>query len=106
MNEQEFKEVSEQTLQAIESALENCDADLDFEWQGDGVLEISFENRSKIIVNRHSAAQEIWVAARSGGFHFKREAGQWLDTRDNQPLAEKLSALVSQQSGESIALLI
>jgi CyaY protein len=104
MNEQEFKEVSERTLHAIERALENCDADLDFEWQGDGILEICFEDRSKVIVNRHSAAQEIWVAARSGGFHFKREGGQWLDTRDNQPLAEKLSALISQQSGEEITL--
>lgn len=104
MNEQEFKEVSEQTLQAVENALENCHADLDFEWQGDGVLEISFENGSKIIVNRHSAAQEIWVAARSGGFHFKYDNSQWLDTRDNQALAEKLSTLVSQQSGEVITL--
>jgi CyaY protein len=105
MNEQEFKDRSEKALRTIEEALENCNLDMDFEWQGDGVLEICFEDHSKIIVNRHSAAQEIWVAARAGGFHFKYEAGTWVDTRDARPLAQKLSELASQQAGETITLL-
>ena len=104
MNEQEFKAISEKTLQTVESALESCEADIDFEWQGDGVLEISFPNRSKIIVNRHSAAKEIWVAARAGGFHFRFDQGQWIDTKDGQELFEKLADLMTQQAGELIHL--
>lgn len=106
MNEQEFREASETTLHAIEEALAQSDADLDFEWQGDGVLEISFSDRSKIIINRHSAAQEIWVAARSGGFHFSRKETTWVDTRDGQLLADKLSKLMSQQAGEAITIIL
>lgn len=108
MNEQEFKDASEKTLLAVEAALEiaseNSATELDFEWQGDGVLEISFADHSKIIINRHSSAQEIWVAARSGGFHFKPDSGQWIDTRDGQSLLLKLSELLTQQAGENISL--
>lgn len=104
MNEQTFRETSEATLHAIEEALSQCDADLDFEWQGDGVLEISFADRSKIIINRHSAAQEIWIAARSGGFHFTHTGTGWVDTRDGQALHAKLAELISQQAGERVSL--
>lgn len=106
MNEQEFRTASERALQALEASLENTDADLDFEWQGDGVLQISFADRSQIIVNRHAAAQEIWVAARAGGFHFRPEAGRWLDTRDSVDLQDRLSDLISRQAGETVQVVI
>lgn len=104
MNEQEFAAISEKTLLAIEFALENSGADVDFEWQGDGVLQISFADRSQVIVNRHRAAQEIWVAAKAGGFHFRFDGSRWVDSRDGVELFSKLSELLSDQAGESIAL--
>lgn len=66
------------------------------------MLEIEFADGSKIIVNRHGVAKEIWVAARAGGFHFRWDGAVWRDTRDGTELMEKLSALASQQAGESI----
>ena len=69
-----------------------------------GVLEIEFEDGSKIIVNRHAVAKEIWVAARAGGFHFRWDGAAWVDTRDGQELMQKLSALASQQAGETVVL--
>ena len=92
-------------LQAIERALEASGADLDFELKEGGVLEIEFEDGSKIIVNRHGAAREIWVAARSGGFHFRWDGEAWRDTRDGTELFAALSRLVSQQLGRGIRLL-
>ena len=44
------------------------------------MLELEFADGSRIVVNRHSAAQEIWVAAKSGGFHFRWDGARWLDT--------------------------
>jgi CyaY protein len=44
-------------------------------------------------------AREIWVAARSGGFHFKQQAGDWVDTKDGTPLYDKLVALIAAQGG-------
>jgi CyaY protein len=99
-SEAEFNRAASATLAHIEHALEA--ADLDFETPADGILEVEFEDGSKIIINRHGVAREIWVAARSGGFHFKPRDGDWIDTKDGTPLYTKLIALVAAQGGGSI----
>ena len=96
--------MADAALARIEAALEASDADIDFELAAGGVLEIEFADGSKIIVNRHGVAREIWVAARAGGFHFRWDGGAWRDTRDGVDLMDKLSALASQQAGEKIDL--
>ena len=104
MDDSEFNTLAEQALSRIDAALEACTADIDFELAAGGVLEIEFSDGSKIIVNRHGVAREIWVAARAGGFHFRRDGEVWRDTRDGAELMEKLSRLASQQAGEPIVL--
>ena len=104
MDDSEFNTLADQTLSRIDAALEACTADIDFELAAGGVLEIEFSDGSKIIVNRHGVAREIWVAARAGGFHFRRDGEVWRDTRDGAELMEKLSRLASQQAGEAIVL--
>jgi len=104
MEDKEFNALAEQTLSRIEEALERSGADLDFELQAGGILEIEFANGSKIIVNRHAIAKEIWVAARSGGFHFHWQNQQWIDTRDGSELFAKLTILASEQAGQAISL--
>lgn len=104
MDEKEFNGLAEAMLARIENAVENCGADIDFELQAGGILELEFDDGSKIIVNRHGAAQEIWVAARAGGFHFRWDGAAWRDTRDSEELLAKLSRLASQQAGEPVTL--
>lgn len=104
MDDNEFNTLAGQALARIDTALEACKADLDFELAAGGVLEIEFADGSKIIVNRHAVAREIWVAARAGGFHFRWDGTAWRDTRDNAELMEKLSTLASQQAGEVVDL--
>lgn len=104
MNESEFAALAGAMLARIEQRLEACDADLDFELAAGGVLEIEFADGSKIIVNRHAVAQEIWVAAKSGGFHFRHDGTDWRDTRDGEELLAKLSRLASAQAGEPVEL--
>jgi CyaY protein len=105
MDEREFESRATAALQAIERALEATGAEVDFELKEGGVLEIEFEDGSKIIVNRHGAAREIWVAARSGGFHFRWDGEAWRNTRDGAELFAALSQLVSQQLGRGVRLL-
>jgi CyaY protein len=104
MNERDFTALSEAALKQIELALESSEADLDSSMVSSGVLEIEFPDGGKIIVNRHAAAQEIWVAARSGGFHFRWDGQAWRDTRDGSELLQRLSGLVSSEVGQSITL--
>lgn len=96
-DEADFNQAASAALARIEQGLE--DAELDFETPADGIIEIEFDDDSKIIVNRHGPAREIWVAARLGGFHFRREADGWVDTKSGEPLYEKLSALIAAQGG-------
>ena len=104
MNEAEFVSLAEQALRAIEQSLEASGLEADFELKDGGVLEIEFADGSKVIVNRHAAAREIWLAARSGGFHFRWDGAVWRDTRDGSELFAALSRVASLQSGEPVKL--
>ncbi|OHC62574.1 MAG: iron donor protein CyaY [Rhodocyclales bacterium GWA2_65_19] len=108
MDEREFTAAADAELARIEAALEAASdsgfADFDFETKPGGVIEIEFDNGSKIILNRHGAAREIWLAAKSGGYHFRPEGGRWLGTRDNEELLAALSRTLSEQAGVKIAL--
>jgi CyaY protein len=108
MNETEFLGLAESTLTTIEAALDrfNDEDVLDVECKRSGnVLEIEFiDNGSKIIVNSQAPMQELWVAAKSGGFHYKRVGDQWINTRDGSELFAALSLLASAQGGADVTL--
>ncbi len=108
MTETEFLAVAEAALDDIEARIEQtADAsDVDVECSRSGnVLEIEFiDQGSKIIVNTQAPMQEIWVAARSGGFHYRLRGDVWLDTRNGSELFAALSSLASAQAGKTLAL--
>lgn len=104
LSDTEFERLASQALERVEAALEASGIDADFELKEGGVLEIEFADGSKIIVNRHAAAREIWVAARAGGFHFRWDGAAWCDTRGGSELFAALSKLVSAQGGEAVLL--
>ena len=104
MDESRFNQLADDMLARIEEALGASDADFDYELKAGGVIEIEFADGGKIIINRHTAAREIWIAARSGGFHFKPEADQWVNSRDGSPLVRELERCMSEQAGEAISL--
>jgi len=104
MNETDFEALASAALGRIEQALEASGVDADFELKAGGVLEIEFADGSKMVINRHGAAREIWVAARSGGFHFRWDGAAWRDTRDGAELFAALSKIVSTQSGQPVLL--
>src|SRR5262245_35822135 len=104
MTESEFESLAGAALAALEGAFESALPDADVQTKGEGVLEVEFEDGSKMIINRHGAAREIWVAARSGGFHFRHDGSAWRDTRDGSELFAAVSRLASQQAGETLSL--
>jgi CyaY protein len=85
MSESEFNELIDRTFAALEVALDQVDADLDYETSG-GVLTVAFDNDTKLVFSRQPPTRQLWLAARSGGFHFAYDAaaGDWRGTRDGQ----------------------
>ena len=104
MNDSEFEVASSAALTALEQAFEAEAPDADLQFKGEGVLEVEFPDGSKMIINRHGAAREIWVAARSGGFHFRFDGQAWRDTRDGTDLFAAVSGLASAQYGAPLQL--
>lgn len=109
MTESEFLTLADAALTRIESALESVsdNGELDVECSRTGnVLELEFiDNGSKIIINSQAPMQELWVAARSGGFHYKYDGARWLNTRDGSELFAALSTMVSGQGKVPVILL-
>jgi CyaY protein len=107
-----FYAIAEKTLKAIEISLEEAfqesDLDLDISRQGGNVVNIQFEDKSVIVVNTQSPLQEIWVAAKEGGFHYKWSGTLseplWLDTKTGAELFSELSRLASQQAKTNLVV--
>src|SRR5258705_11257636 len=100
----DFGALADAALEQIQLALEASGSDADVESKADGVVELTFEDDSRMVINRHGAAREIWVAAPSGGFHFRWDGTAWRNTRDGTELFAALSKLVSAQGGTPIVL--
>jgi len=105
MNEAEFHKLAAITLSRIEQAVEACGADIDFENAGE-ILQLEFTNHSKIIINKQGAASQLWVAAKSGGFHYSYDAISmlWRNDQSGEELFNELSRLISVQAGIHVAL--
>ena len=108
MTDSEFERMASETLAGIEASVESAAGaaglDIDLPMKPGGVLELEFEDASKMIINRQGAAQEIWVAAKSGGYHFRYDGHRWVDTRDGGELFAALSRIVSAQGGAAVIL--
>jgi CyaY protein len=103
MNESEFSELAEATLDAIEAAIEATGADVEASRSGN-VLTLELDNGSKVVVNSQAPMQQIWVAAKSGGFHYGRQGEAWVDTREGGELFAALSRILSAQGGAPVLL--
>lgn len=104
MTETQFKELVEELIIQIEDALEELDDDIDYE-SSDGILTIILANKSQIIINRQTAALQLWMAAKSGGYHYDYAGkGQWQNDRDGELFSDALNRCLSEQSAKKIDL--
>jgi len=105
-SEAQFNQLVDELMFSIEESIDSSGADIDYENSG-GLLTLTCEiNGSQIILSRQPALGEVWLAARSGGFHFKlqdtAQGCRWCNTIDSTPLAEALSQACREQAGEQI----
>lgn len=102
LSEPDYHECVRTVLAAIEAQtdrwLQQDLVDIDSARTG-GLLELTLPDRSKLIVNAQPPLQELWLAARRGGFHFRLVDGRWLDTKSGAEFWSLLSACASEQAG-------
>lgn len=100
LTEARFHDLVDTTQQALEDIFDDSDLDVDLE-NSAGVLTVKFENGSQLIFSRQPAMRQLWLAARSGGFHFDydEEEEYWICDVDDEKLSEKLVRIVKEQAG-------
>ena len=112
IDDKQFYQLGSNLLHSIEVALEAADEaldlDLDIERQGGNVINIRFKDKSVIVINTQPPLHEIWVAAKSGGYHY-RWAGTlaqplWLDTKTEKELLSDLTEFASAQAGQTVKM--
>ena len=106
MTDLEYLDAAERLLAQVETSCDRIndetDADIDNQRVG-GMITLTFSNRSQIVINLQKPLQEVWLAARCGGFHYKLEGGRWMDTKGQGEFWESLSRYASEQSGQSLS---
>jgi CyaY protein len=106
MTDIEFLDRAELLLKAVELACDRInddgEADIDNQRVG-GMITLTFENKSQIIINLQKPLHEVWLAARSGGYHFKFDGAQWADSKGQGEFFERLSQDASTQTGLALA---
>ena len=102
MTDLEYMDRAESALAAIERACDRIndatEADIDNQRVG-GMITLSFPNGSQLIVNLQKPLQEIWLAARSGGYHYRHDGTAWVDTKTGEEFFSNLSREASLQAG-------
>jgi CyaY protein len=112
IDDKQFFQLGSNVLHSIEVALEaaddELDLDLDVERQGGNVINIRFRDKSVIVVNTQPPLHEIWVAAKSGGYHYRWSGTVaqplWLDTKTGKELLSDLSEFASAQAGQPVKI--
>ncbi|RTE67360.1 iron donor protein CyaY [Amphritea opalescens] len=102
MNESEFSQKVDDTLEQIEEVLDTAETDIDFMNNG-GVLTVVCENKTQVIFTRQTPVKQLWLAAKSGGFHFDFNGETWARDSDGALLKDVLTAILSEQAGEQFS---
>ena len=102
MTDLEFLDRAEAALKAIELSCDRIndetDADVDNQRVG-GMVTLVFANHSQVVVNLQKPLHEIWLAARSGGYHYRWDGSVWRDTKGTGELFDQLTRSASEQAG-------
>lgn len=105
MDDNTFDRVAREELKAIEDRLSDVDPD-DIEIStSDGILRLDLRDGTKIVINSHRAARQIWMAAVASAWHFDPTAdGTWTAAKTGDELRSTIRRLVKQQIGLELTL--
>jgi CyaY protein len=106
MTDTEFLDRAEMLLHRVEAACDRINdedlADIDSQRVG-GMVTLAFANQSQIVINLQKPLHEVWLAAKSGGYHYKFDGAAWIDTKGQGEFFASLTRLASEQAGCSLS---
>jgi CyaY protein len=102
LTDAQFLDRAEQLLKSLEAACDRLndetDADIDNQRVG-GMITLTFPNASQIIINLQKPLHEVWLAAKSGGYHFRFDGTGWQDSKGQGDFLRLLTRCANEQSG-------
>jgi CyaY protein len=103
-----FVHASGSALERLDEVLGNLEHDsLDVDLAGD-VLTLGFDDGVEYIINAHSAASQIWMAAGTHAWHFDLvgdgEQARWIASKTGDELMETVARQVGAKLGQSVEL--
>jgi CyaY protein len=105
MTDLEYLDQAESLLKAVEASCDRmndaCDADIDNQRVG-AMVTLTFANRSQIVINLQKPLQEVWLAAKAGGYHYRYQNGCWMDTKGQGEFLQQLTRQASLQAGMAL----
>ncbi|RJG12953.1 iron donor protein CyaY [Pseudomonas cavernicola] len=103
LTEARFHDLVDATQQAVEDIFDDSGLDLDLE-NSAGILTVRFANGTQLILSRQAPIRQLWVAARSGGFHFDydQDSDRWICDTSDELLGEMLARIAQEQAGEAL----
>jgi CyaY protein len=99
MTDADYNALCDALFARLDEVLEAHPAGLDFENNG-ALAEVAFDDGGKIIINRQPPAREVWIAAKTGGYHFRHQNGLWRDTRDGEEFFARLRQCLSAHGAD------
>ncbi len=105
MNDSQFQQLADQLMLHIEEELDRYEGDADIDYEiNSGVMTLTFENDTKIIINRQEPLHQIWLATKSGGYHFDYKNDAWISDRSGHEFLALLSEACTQQAGDKVTI--
>ncbi|WP_087020599.1 iron donor protein CyaY [Thaumasiovibrio subtropicus] len=101
MNTTEFHTLADELFNAIEEGINESGADIEYETTGN-VLTLEFEDRSQIVINRQEPMKEIWLASKTGGYHFQFNGSEWICSRSGREFTTMVKEECSLHAGEAV----
>jgi CyaY protein len=100
MDESSFDQAARDELRAIEDAFTDIDPDAVEVSTSDGVLRLDLRDGTKIVINSHRAARQIWMAAVASAWHFDPGTdGTWIASKSGEELRSTLARLLRERIG-------
>ena len=105
MDEVSFDKDAREELRHIEDAFADIDPDEVEVSSSDGVLKLALRDGTRIVINSHRAARQIWMAAIASAWHFDpTPEGGWHAAKSGEDLRATLARVVHERIGLTVAL--